>query len=96
MGARCDNISKHVTEECRTSQVTRSTQNKSHQCHENSNLRNSPNAGGKKMVRTNGTERMFKDSTFFDIIRKKKMKTWPLDKELRKIIIRDPYWTHST
>lgn len=51
---------------------------------------------GKKMVKTNGTERMFKDSTFFDIIRKKKMKTCLLDKELRKIIIRGPYWTHST
>lgn len=39
------------------------------------------------MVRTNGTERMLKDSTFFDIIRKKKRKTKLLDKELRKIII---------
>lgn len=38
---------------------------------------------GKKMIRTNGTERMLKDSIFFDIIRKMKMKTWPLDKELK-------------
>ena len=49
-GSQTDNISEHVTVGFKTSQITKSIQSKSYQCHGNSNLRNSPNAG-KKIIK---------------------------------------------